>query len=154
MLAAKPIAATIGYGTKAYIFTPCSMDHNGNANTVSNDVWGTTKLVKPSSCSPGNISKPVKQRPRPSKTLVIKQARRRIRRVANMPMPTRTPTKNPIALVSPFVGTVVALIGGPIVSRALTAPTIYSVSGSRENQAHWCRKVPRGDFAGLFWIQG
>ena len=61
---------------------------------------------------------------KPSKTLVIKQARRRIRRVANMPMPTRTQTRTPIALVSPFVGTVVALIGGPIVSRTLTAPII------------------------------
>lgn len=39
MLAGQPIAATIGYGTKADIITPFSMDLNGNAITVSNDVW-------------------------------------------------------------------------------------------------------------------
>ncbi len=39
MLAGQPIAATIGYGTKAEIITPFSMDLNGNAITVSNDVW-------------------------------------------------------------------------------------------------------------------
>lgn len=39
MLAGQPIAATIGYGTKAHIITPFSMDLNGNGITVSNDVW-------------------------------------------------------------------------------------------------------------------
>jgi len=39
MLAGQPIAATMGYGTKAEIVTPFSMDLNGNAITVSNDVW-------------------------------------------------------------------------------------------------------------------
>ncbi|MDN3680306.1 CmpA/NrtA family ABC transporter substrate-binding protein [Vibrio tapetis subsp. quintayensis] len=39
MLAGQPIAATIGYGTKADIITPFSMDLNGNAITVSNDIW-------------------------------------------------------------------------------------------------------------------
>ena len=39
MLAGQPIAATIGYGTKAEIITPFSMDLNGNAITVSNDIW-------------------------------------------------------------------------------------------------------------------
>ena len=37
MLAGQPLAATIGYGTKAHIITPFSMDLNGNAITVSND---------------------------------------------------------------------------------------------------------------------
>jgi len=39
MLAGQPIAATMGYGTKAKIVTPFSMDLNGNAITVSNEVW-------------------------------------------------------------------------------------------------------------------
>src|SRR5690606_7070987 len=44
MLAGQPLAATIGYGTKAHIVTPFSMDLNGNAITVSNVVW---ELMKP-----------------------------------------------------------------------------------------------------------
>ncbi len=44
MLAGQPLAATIGYGTRAHIVTPLSMDLNGNAITVSNDVW---KQMKP-----------------------------------------------------------------------------------------------------------
>lgn len=44
MLAGQPIAATIGYGTKAEIITPFSMDLNGNAITVSNEIW---KQMKP-----------------------------------------------------------------------------------------------------------
>ena len=43
MLAGQPIAATIGYGTKANIITPFSMDLNGNGITVSNDVWKKMK---------------------------------------------------------------------------------------------------------------
>ena len=43
MLAGQPLAATIGYGTKAHIVTPFSMDLNGNAITVSNDVWAEMK---------------------------------------------------------------------------------------------------------------
>ncbi len=39
MLAGQPLAATIGYGTSAHIVTPLSLDLNGNAITVSNDVW-------------------------------------------------------------------------------------------------------------------
>jgi len=44
MLAGQPLAATIGYGTKAHIVTPFSMDLNGNGITMSNDVW---KQMKP-----------------------------------------------------------------------------------------------------------
>lgn len=44
MLAGQPLAATIGYGTKAHIVTPFSMDLNGNAITVSNVVW---EMMKP-----------------------------------------------------------------------------------------------------------
>ncbi len=43
MLAGQPIAATMGYGTKAHIITPFSMDLNGNAITVSNAVWDEMK---------------------------------------------------------------------------------------------------------------
>ena len=43
MLAGQPLAATIGYGTKAHIITPFSMDLNGNAITVSNDIWEDMK---------------------------------------------------------------------------------------------------------------
>ncbi|MBL6986401.1 MAG: ABC transporter substrate-binding protein [Methylobacter sp.] len=43
MLAGQPIGATIGFGTKADIITAFSMDLNGNAITVSNDVWEQMK---------------------------------------------------------------------------------------------------------------
>ena len=43
MLAGQPLAATIGYGTKAHVVTPLSMDLNGNAITVSNKVWAEMK---------------------------------------------------------------------------------------------------------------
>src|SRR3546814_338583 len=39
MLAGQPIAATIGYGTKADLIAPLSLDLNGNAITLSNKVW-------------------------------------------------------------------------------------------------------------------
>lgn len=44
MLAGQPIGATIGFGTKADVITAFSMDLNGNAATVSNEVWS---LMKP-----------------------------------------------------------------------------------------------------------
>ncbi len=43
MLAGQPLAATIGFGTKADIITPFSMDLNGNGITVSNAVWEKMK---------------------------------------------------------------------------------------------------------------
>lgn len=43
MLAGQPLAATLGYGTKAHIVTPFSMDLNGNGITVSNAVWEQMK---------------------------------------------------------------------------------------------------------------
>ena len=39
MLSGQPIAATIGFGTKAHIITAYTLDLNGNGITVSNDVW-------------------------------------------------------------------------------------------------------------------
>ena len=41
---AQPLAATIGFGTKAHIVTPFSMDLNGNGITVSNEVF---EMMKP-----------------------------------------------------------------------------------------------------------
>lgn len=54
MLAGQPLGATIGYGTKAHIITAFSMDLNGNAITVSNDIW---KQMKPN--IPHQNGKPV-----------------------------------------------------------------------------------------------
>ena len=44
MLAGQPIGATIGFGTKADIITAYSMDLNGNAVTVSKEVWSKMKV--------------------------------------------------------------------------------------------------------------
>src|SRR4051794_20600788 len=43
MLAGQPLGASVGIGTKADIVTGFSMDLNGNAITVSNEVWGLMK---------------------------------------------------------------------------------------------------------------
>src|SRR3954462_4887052 len=45
MLAGQPLGASVGIGTKADIVTAYSMDLNGNAITVSNQVWS---MLKPS----------------------------------------------------------------------------------------------------------
>jgi nitrate/nitrite transport system substrate-binding protein len=55
MLAGQPIGATIGFGTKADILTAFSMDLNGNAVTVSKDVWTKMKTAIPA----GPDGKPV-----------------------------------------------------------------------------------------------
>ena len=39
MLSGQPIAATIGFGTKAHIITAYTLDLNGNGITVSNTIW-------------------------------------------------------------------------------------------------------------------
>jgi len=54
MLAGQPLGATIGFGTKAEIITAFSMDLNGNAITVSNEIW---KQMKPN--IPHENGKPV-----------------------------------------------------------------------------------------------
>ena len=54
MLAGQPLGATIGFGTQAHIITAFSMDLNGNAITVSNDIW---KKMKPN--VPEKDGKPV-----------------------------------------------------------------------------------------------
>ena len=43
MLAPAPLAASVGFGTKADILVPFSMGFNGNAITVSNDIWKQMK---------------------------------------------------------------------------------------------------------------
>lgn len=43
MLAGQPLGATIGFGTQAHVITAFSMDLNGNAITVSNDIWAQMK---------------------------------------------------------------------------------------------------------------
>jgi nitrate/nitrite transport system substrate-binding protein len=43
MLSGQPLGATIGFGTEAQIVTAFVMDLNGNACTVSNDVWAQMK---------------------------------------------------------------------------------------------------------------
>lgn len=47
MLAGQPLGATIGFGTQAHIITAFSMDLNGNAITVSNDIWSKMKKHVP-----------------------------------------------------------------------------------------------------------
>lgn len=47
MLAGQPLGAAIGFGTKADIVTSFSMDLNGNATTVSNEVWNLMKARVP-----------------------------------------------------------------------------------------------------------
>ena len=47
MLAGQPIAAGVGFGRQAKLVTPFSMDLNGNAITVSNDVWSKMKSHVP-----------------------------------------------------------------------------------------------------------
>ncbi len=54
MLAPAPLAASIGFGTKADIITAFSMGFNGNAITVSNEIW---KQMKPG--LPMEAGKPV-----------------------------------------------------------------------------------------------
>lgn len=65
MLAGQPLGATIGIGTKADIITAFSMDLNGNAITVSNEVW---KQMLPH-IPKGTDGKPV----RPIKADVLKK---------------------------------------------------------------------------------
>ncbi|HEU5397177.1 MAG TPA: CmpA/NrtA family ABC transporter substrate-binding protein [Verrucomicrobiae bacterium] len=52
MLAGQPIAATLGIGTRANIITPFSMDLNGNAITVSNELWKEMQAADPALAGP------------------------------------------------------------------------------------------------------
>jgi len=57
MLAGQPLAATIGYGTKADLIAPLSLDLNGNAITLSNKVWSKIKPDLPT--EDGKIKHPI-----------------------------------------------------------------------------------------------
>jgi nitrate/nitrite transport system substrate-binding protein len=48
MLAGQPIAATIGFGTKAHVITAFSMDLNGNGITLANAIWDAMKAANES----------------------------------------------------------------------------------------------------------
>jgi len=48
MLAGQPIAATVGFGTKADIVVSYSLDYNGNGITVDNAIWEAMKKNDPS----------------------------------------------------------------------------------------------------------
>ena len=52
MLSGQPIAATIGFGTKAHIITAFTMDLNGNGITVSNAIWEQMQENDPKLQSP------------------------------------------------------------------------------------------------------
>lgn len=47
MLAGQPLGAAVGIGTSADIVVPVSLDLNGNAITLSNDVWNKVKASVP-----------------------------------------------------------------------------------------------------------
>lgn len=59
MLAGQPLGATIGFGTQAHVVTAFSMDLNGNATTVSNEVWEKMKPNLPRDAA-GKIIHPIK----------------------------------------------------------------------------------------------
>ena len=59
MLAGQPLGATIGVGTRADIITAFSMDLNGNAITVSNDIWRQMKPHVPLDAN-GKPAHPIK----------------------------------------------------------------------------------------------
>ena len=59
MLAGQPLGATIGFGTNARVVTAFSMDLNGNAITVSNEVWRAMKPHVPAGAD-GKPLHPVK----------------------------------------------------------------------------------------------
>ena len=65
MLAGQPLGATIGFGTKAHVITPFSMDLNGNGITVAKSVWEEMKKYVPT----GTDGKPV----HPIKAEVLKK---------------------------------------------------------------------------------
>ena len=70
MLAGQPLGATIGFGTKAHIITPFSMDLNGNGITVSNAVWEEMKQYH--SETAGRKARRTRSRPSALKRVVDK----------------------------------------------------------------------------------
>jgi nitrate/nitrite transport system substrate-binding protein len=64
MLAGQPLGAEIGFGTKANIVTSFSMDLNGNAITVSNELWAQMQKNDP------KLALPKPEHPITAKSLV------------------------------------------------------------------------------------
>lgn len=64
MLAGQPIAATIGFGTKAPVVTAFSMDLNGNGITVSKEIWAKMQEVD------AELAKPQPEHPITAESLV------------------------------------------------------------------------------------
>jgi len=58
MLAGQPIAAVAGVGTQAELIAPLSLDLNGNAITVSNEVWGQIAPTLPKGAD-GKVAHPI-----------------------------------------------------------------------------------------------
>jgi nitrate/nitrite transport system substrate-binding protein len=52
MLSGQPLAATIGFGTKAHVVTAFTMDLNGNAVTVATAVWQAMQRSDPALDTP------------------------------------------------------------------------------------------------------
>ncbi|MBI1370270.1 MAG: nitrate ABC transporter substrate-binding protein [Planctomycetes bacterium] len=52
MLSGQPLAATIGFGTKAHIITAYTLDLNGNGITVSNAIWRRMQEADPTLDTP------------------------------------------------------------------------------------------------------
>jgi nitrate/nitrite transport system substrate-binding protein len=58
MLAGQPLAATIGFGTKAPVITAVGMGLNGNAITLANGIWEQVKAQVP--VQDGQLQRPVR----------------------------------------------------------------------------------------------
>ena len=71
MLAGQPIAATVGFGTKADFCVSYSLDYNGNGITVSNDIWSK---MRPN-VEMGPDGKPVHPIPADSLVPIVKEAK-------------------------------------------------------------------------------
>jgi nitrate/nitrite transport system substrate-binding protein len=59
MLAGQPLAATIGFGTRAHVITAFSMDLNGNGITLAKEIWTRMKELNPSLAGEP-VARPVK----------------------------------------------------------------------------------------------
>ena len=59
MLAPQPLGATVGFGTKAHVITPFSMDLNGNGITVAKSVWAEMSKYIPKGAD-GKFEHPIK----------------------------------------------------------------------------------------------
>lgn len=75
MLSGQPLAATIGFGTEAHIVTPFVFGLNGNATTVSNEVWDYMRPAIPSDADGKPIHPISAEALRPAMTAFADQGR-------------------------------------------------------------------------------